>query len=217
MLHTFTPEKLEKMAKKSLIVPPEDVSTEEKIKEAARKVFTRKGYAATRTRDIAEEAGINLALLNYYFRSKQKLFEQVMLEKVQQLFGLIAPVLNDPSTSLEYKTEQIVTLYIDMISEHPDLPLFVLSEIRNHPEHFAQTFQVGQLLQHSSFIRQLKEKRPDINPLHFLMNTMSMTLFPFIAMPVFKAIGAADENQFKAMMNDRKSLIPLWIKAMLQA
>lgn len=79
-----------------------------------------------------------------------------MLEKVQQLFGLIAPVLNDPSTALEYKIEQIVSLYIDMITAHPDLPLFVLSEIKDHPEHFAQTFQVGQLLQQSSFIKQLK-------------------------------------------------------------
>lgn len=205
------------MAKKLRPDPSADPSTEEKIKEAARKVFTRKGYAATRTRDIAEEAGINLALLNYYFRSKQKLFEQIMLEKVQQLFGLIAPVLNDPSTSLESKVEVFVALYIDMISEHPDLPLFVLSEIRNHPDHFAETFQVGQLLTHSSFVQQLKEQRPDIHPLHFLMNTMSMTLFPFIAMPVFKAIGAADENQFKAMMQERKSLIPMWIKAMLKA
>jgi AcrR family transcriptional regulator len=205
------------MAKKTLVTPSADVSTEEKIKEAARKVFTRKGYAATRTRDIADEAGINLALLNYYFRSKQKLFEQVMLEKVQQLFGLIAPVLMDPSTTLAFKVEQLVTLYIDMISEHPDLPLFVLSEIRNHPDHFAQTFQVGHILQHSSFIKQLREARPDIDPLHFLMNTMSMTLFPFIAMPVFKAIGAADETQFKSMMTDRKALIPLWIKAILNA
>jgi len=203
------------MAKKSLATLPADVSTEEKIKEAARKVFTRKGYAGTRTRDIAEEAGINLALLNYYFRSKQKLFEQIMLEKVQQLFGLIAPVLNDPSTALEYKIEQIVSLYIDMITAHPDLPLFVLSEIRNHPEHFAQTFQVGQLLQQSSFIKQLRERRPDIHPLHFLMNTLSMTVFPFIAMPVFKAIGAIDETQFNVLMSDRKSLIPVWTKAIL--
>ena len=55
-------------------------STEEKIKEAARRVFTKKGYAATRTRDIAEESGYNLALINYYFRSKEKLFDIVMLE-----------------------------------------------------------------------------------------------------------------------------------------
>lgn len=62
-------------------LPGTDLSTEQKIIEAARKVFTRKGYSATRTRDIAEEAGLNLALLNYYFRSKQKLFELVMAEK----------------------------------------------------------------------------------------------------------------------------------------
>jgi len=204
------------MAKKSKSGPSADLRTEEKIKEAARIVFTRKGYAATRTRDIAEEAGINLALLNYYFRSKQKLFEQVMLEKVHQVFGRIGPVFNDPATTLEYKIEHVVALYIDMISRHPDLPLFVLSEIKNHPEHFAQTFQVGQILQHSSFITQLHEKRPDIHPLHFFMNTMSMVLFPFVAMPVFKAVGMADEGQFMTMMQDRKTLIPRWVKAILE-
>ena len=60
-----------------------EISTEEKILEAASKVFTEKGFAGTRTRDIAEHAGINLALLNYYFRSKEKLFEQVMKAKCQ--------------------------------------------------------------------------------------------------------------------------------------
>jgi len=52
-----------------------DTSTEAKIKAAARVVFHKNGFAATRTRDIAEEAGINLALLNYYFRSKQNHYE----------------------------------------------------------------------------------------------------------------------------------------------
>ncbi|MBP7239056.1 MAG: TetR/AcrR family transcriptional regulator [Saprospiraceae bacterium] len=201
------------MAKK--LKPATDISTEEKIKDAARIVFTQKGFAATRTRDIAEAAGINLALLNYYFRSKQKLFEEIMLEKVQQLFGLIAPVLYNPDSTLESKIETIVSLYIDMITEHPDLPIFVLSEIRNHPEHFAKTFKVGQILYESAFIKQLKEKRPDINPLHFLMNTLGMIIFPFIARPVFEAIGAADPNLFNNMMNERKSLIPEWTKAIL--
>ena len=54
----------------------EELTTEQKIVEAARKIFTQKGYAATKTRDIAEEAGINLALLNYYFGSKENLFKQ---------------------------------------------------------------------------------------------------------------------------------------------
>src|SRR6187402_3423361 len=119
------------MAKKK--IQAADHSTEEKIKLAARKVFTQKGFSAARTRDIADEAGINLALLNYYFRSKQKLFEQIMFEKVQLLFGHLAPALFDPTTSLDIKIERMVTLYIDMIIENPDLPIFVLSEIRNHP------------------------------------------------------------------------------------
>ena len=60
-----------------------DTNTEDKILKAANKVFTQKGFAATRTRDIAAEAGINLALLNYYFRSKKKLFDIVMLENLK--------------------------------------------------------------------------------------------------------------------------------------
>ena len=69
-----------------------EVTTEDKILSAASKVFTEKGFAGTRTRDIAEEAGINLALLNYYFRSKEKLFQQVMKLKIVLLFGKILPI-----------------------------------------------------------------------------------------------------------------------------
>lgn len=193
------------------------LSTEEKIKEAARQVFTRKGYAATRTRDIAEEAGINLALLNYYFRSKEKLFQEVMAEKVMQLFGVIAPVLNDSASTLEAKLDKIVTSYIDMLQQHPDLPLFVLSEIRNNTGNFVSKMNLDKLLKRSSFLQQLAVKRPDINPFHFLLNILGMTVFPFIAQPVFQAVAVADEQQFALMMEERKKLIPVWIKAMLKA
>ena len=86
-----------------------ELDTEGKIKEAARIVFTQKGYAAARTRDIAEEAGINLSLLNYYFRSKEKLFNIIMTEKIQQFFGAMFPVISDDHLSLEVKIEQFVS------------------------------------------------------------------------------------------------------------
>src|SRR5690349_7625597 len=95
-----------------------DASTEEKIKEAARKVFLRKGYSATRTRDIAEESGINLALLNYYFRSKEKLFHIVMEEKFDKLFGTIIPILNEGSTTLDKKVELLASHYVNMLNEN---------------------------------------------------------------------------------------------------
>ncbi|HRN55334.1 MAG TPA: TetR family transcriptional regulator [Agriterribacter sp.] len=192
------------------------LSTEEKIKEAARKVFTRKGYAATRTRDIAEEAGINLALLNYYFRSKQKLFDLVMAEKLQKYFGVLAPALKDVSTSLETKIADITSKYIDLIIENPELPLFVLSEVRNNPEHFIQLTEKLDFLNQSVFLQQIAKKRPDIHPFHFLISLLGMCLFPFLMKPALLRIADMKEKAFTDMMLERKQLIPLWMKAILK-
>jgi AcrR family transcriptional regulator len=194
-----------------------DASTEEKIKEAARKVFLRKGYSATRTRDIAEESGINLALLNYYFRSKEKLFHIVMEEKFDKLFGTITPILNDASTSLDKKVELLASHYINMLNENPDLPLFVLSELRGNTEHVVSKLDIVKILQSSHFVQQLRTKRPDVNPLHFLMSILGMTIFPFIMLPVFKTTNALPPQAFKAVTEERIALIPKWTKAMLNA
>lgn len=203
------------MTKKSKREP--DTSTEEKIKEAARKVFLQKGYSATRTRDIAEEAGINLALLNYYFRSKEKLFYEVMQEKMQQFFGELLSIVNDDSTKLETKIELIVSNYITVLSENPELPLFVLSEMKGHAEKIKKILPVQKISNNISFIRQLKERRPDINPIHFLMNILGMTVFPFIARPAFNHIAATNKNELDSILKEREKLIPLWVKAMLKA
>ena len=202
------------MAKKK--IEEVDLSTEEKIKEAAQKVFMKKGYAATRTRDIADEAGINLALLNYYFRSKENLFELIMMEKLAKFFGAVAPVLNDSTASLEAKITTVVTNYIDLLTANPDLPLFILSEIRHNPERFASKLPLTKVVE-SHLIKQLAEKRPDINPLHFLMNILGMTVFPFIMKPVFHASAVLNEKNFSARMEERKALIPKWVNAMLKA
>lgn len=190
-----------------------DTSTEEKIKEAARTVFTQKGYAATRTRDIAEEAGINLALLNYYFRSKEKLFQQIMAEKIQQLFGVILAVVNSEDTTLEDKIEVMVRNYIDLLIGNPDLPLFIFSEIRLNPEGFQQRIQVHRILQSSVLVRQFRERRPDVEPVHFITSLLGMTVFPFIAKPIL----FSGNNDFNALMEHRKQLISRWTKAILSA
>src|SRR5882672_9654920 len=188
----------------------------EKIKDAARKVFTRKGFSATRTRDIAEEAGLNLALLNYYFRSKEKLFEIIMTEKMQKFLGGVASIINDDATTLEKKIELITNHYIDMLTQNPDLPIFVLSEIRNNSDHLVKTFQFGNFLQHSVFFKQLQVNRPDVNPLHFVINLLGTTIFPFVGKPIFMAVGNMNQNDFDAIIEERKKLIPKWMRAMLQ-
>jgi AcrR family transcriptional regulator len=194
-----------------------DASTEEKIKEAARIVFTQKGYSATRTRDIAEVAGINLALLNYYFRSKEKLFELVMVEKLTELFGVIVPVVNDQKTTLVEKVALLAEAYITMLSQNPGLPLFVFSEIRNNPALFENRIQAGKLINESFFVKQLMEKRPDIHPLHFIVNVLSMSIFPFIIRPIFESVGAMSATELNSFVEERKVLIVNWFKVMIEA
>ncbi len=193
----------------------EDISTEERIKEAAGKLFIQKGYAATRTRDIAEEAGINLSLLNYYFRSKEKLFQLVMAERVEQMFGVLAPVINDETSNLETKMEKLINIYMDMLIDNPDLPLFVLSEVRNNQQHFRSEIPLDEFLECSILIKQLKEQKPDLDPFHFLINIMSLCVFPYITQPIFNSTGLANKKEFQVLMEERKELIPQWANALL--
>ncbi|MFC3199298.1 TetR/AcrR family transcriptional regulator [Parapedobacter deserti] len=193
------------------------LSTEEKIKEAARKVFLQKGYAATRTRDIAEEAGINLALLNYYFRSKEKLFEIVILEKMQLLLGRIGPILMNEDTSIEQKVEEIAAHYIDTLLAHPDIPLFVLGEIRNNPDKFASMIKSKANFADSAFYRQLAKRRPDVDPIHFIFNMLGLIVFPFIGKPLVQLIAGISKKEAVTIMNERKKLISTWFSAMLEA
>lgn len=198
------------MAKKELV---KDLSTEEKILEAARKVFTEKGYAATRTRDIADEAGINLALLNYYFRSKEKLFFKIMTQTVEELFAFMLPIISNEATSLDEKIEIFANKYIEVVSQNPNLPLFLSSEIQKADSDY--TLPIDKIINNTSLLKQIKKRNPKMEPIHFFMNLLGMTIFPFFAMPVLTKFNILDEKKFNKMNEERKKLIPIWIKTLL--
>jgi len=189
-----------------------DSSTEERIIAAARKVFTQKGYAAARNRDIAEEAGINMALLHYYFRTKEKLFGLVMKERIQRFFGAVLPIANNDGLALDEKLKALVGHYINLLVENPDLPIFLLSEVRADPEKFKTEIPVHKVLNDMSIVRQIRDKRPDLDPVHFIVSILGMTIFPFAAKPVL----FPDEEKFRTLMEERKTLIVAWAKAMLE-
>ena len=197
-----------------------DTSTEERIKAAARKVFHQKGFAGTRTRDIAEEAGINHAMLNYYFRSKEKLFEMVMMETMAQFFKGVNLMLNDESTSLNEKIDLIVSNYVDLLLKEPELPTFILNEVRPNPQAFVEQNPIKEALTHSVLTRQYAEAvaRGEItepNLMQAILNVIGLVIFPFIAKPILTSIVNIPEEQYKALMLQRKTLIPQWIKAIL--
>ncbi|VDG81106.1 Rut operon repressor [Capnocytophaga ochracea] len=197
-----------------------DISTEERIKAAARKVFHQKGFAGTRTRDIAEEAGINHAMLNYYFRSKEKLFEMVMMETMAQFFKGVNLMLNDESTSLDEKIDLIVSNYVDLLLKEPELPTFILNEVRPNPQAFVEQNPIKEALTHSVLTRQYAEAvaRGEItepNLMQAILNVIGLVIFPFIAKPILTSIINIPEEQYKALMLQRKTLIPQWIKVIL--
>jgi AcrR family transcriptional regulator len=207
-------------AKKDRQLP--DINTEEKIKVAARLLFHKKGFAGTRTRDIAEQAGINLALLNYYFRSKKKLFELIMLETLSGFLQNMGIVFNDESSTLEEKVQRTAEKYIDLLMAQPEIPVFIMSEIRSNGAAVFEKLPTIHMIMQSALIHQYREaadkgRISEPNPLHFIMNLMGLIVFPFMGSPVLKKVGRINDKQFNQLMLERKRRIPIWIKAMLKA
>ncbi|MCB9032888.1 MAG: TetR/AcrR family transcriptional regulator [Chitinophagales bacterium] len=188
--------------------------TEILIKETARKIFHEKGFAATKTRDIAKAANINLALVNYYFRSKKKLYDIIMLESIQHILNGVLPILNDKHTSIEEKLEQFVIHYTDLLIENPDVPTFILNEIRQNPEELIKKIGVFKQIKKSYLLEQFKQEvNYKINPIHIGINTMAFIAFPFIAMPLIKNVFQLPDVQYNSILKERKKLIPIWLKS----
>src|SRR5690606_212723 len=194
-----------------------DASTEEKIKEAARVVFTRKGFVSTKVRDIAAEADINLALVNYYFRSKQKLFDLIMIETIEKLFSEIKVIITDESSSLNTKIELIVDHYIDQLLNNPDFPLFIVNEILSGSNKFPAFLQNAEMIKGSFFFKQLNQLKSDknlkVNPIHILVNIIGLIIFPFLGRRVLEKSAGLEEKAFRSLMEERKKLIPIWIRS----
>ena len=198
----------------------EDVSAEEKIKQAARRLFTEKGFDAVKTRDIAAEAGINLALLNYYFRSKEKLFDIVMLENFDQFVEQLIPVFTDEKLSVEDVFAQAAVSYIDMLKSNPDLPFFIMNTMRESSSKLESMRQKMQGVR-TGFIKKVEQSMKDgkIKPVHMthlMMNFMGLVVFPFIGKPMLMRINGLNQKEFDALMDERKELVPIWLKAIIK-
>lgn len=188
-------------------------STEQKIIEAADKIFTQKGYAAARTRDIAEEAGINLALLNYYFRSKKKLFELVMAEKLSQFLSVLLPIVDDEKLDLDKKLEILTESYFKLLTENPQLPIFIINEIQTNPDEYQIKTLINEILKNSSLMKQIQERSPNTDPIQIFTSLLGLAIFPFIAKPLFYS----DDREFIKKMEERKKLVLKWVHAIIDS
>lgn len=198
-----------------------DETTEIRIKETARKLFQEKGFDAVRTREIAEAAGINSALLHYYFRSKERLFHLIMVESINEMFSFLRQLIQDESTSLSEKIDLIVDGYIEVIRTNPNLALFVLNELHVDSGKLIKESSIEKnMLVESVLFQQIKEqfdkKSIKISPLHIMLNTISLSVMPVIARPLIGYLYDEEVKDVANFLEERRKLIPAWIKGMLQ-
>ncbi|MCF6306662.1 MAG: TetR/AcrR family transcriptional regulator [Flavobacteriaceae bacterium] len=186
-----------------------DSNTEGNILASAENIFQSKGMDGARMQEIADKAGINKAMLHYYYRSKQLLFEAVF----NKAFSLLAPqlnvILNDDST-IEDKIKNFTSSYISFIMKHPYLPSFILQELNRNPK-FAKKLQENQNFPNlEKFKNQvnLEIEKGILKPIkgeQLFINVLALSIFPFVASPLIKIFLKSSEKEYKQLMKDRKT------------
>lgn len=198
-----------------------NTSTEDQILEAAKNVFQNKGMDGARMQEIADEAKINKAMLHYYYRSKQLLFEAVF----KNAFSLLAPqlnkVLNDDS-SIEDKIRNFTSSYISFISRHPYIPNFIIQELNRNPEFIEKISGNDTFPNIDKFKKQVEAEVAQgiLKPIaaeQLFVHLLSLNVFPFVAKPLVKAFVNLDDTAFNEFMENRKTAVADFIIQSIKA
>lgn len=195
-------------------------STEQRIFDAAHEVFTQKGMDGAKMQDIAEKAGINKALLHYYYRTKDKLYEAVARAVINRAVPAVRRVL-ESDLPLHEKLNGFIETYMGIIRLNPFIPLFIISEVNKHPQHFIDKILPADLPSPNFFIQQVEEAiaRGEIravNPRHLILNMISLIIFPFIARPMARIFLALSNAEMEKMLDERKAEVQSFVAAALR-
>ena len=194
--------------------PEQSIATEERILKAATTIFREKGREGARMQEIADAAGINKALLHYYFRSKDLLFERVFIESARLFFSRLNEVLQS-DVDIFQKITRLCEAYISLSVENPFIPVFVIGEMNRSQDIFiSKMFTATQSRPDFSLFRQQLQDAAAagiINPVapqQLIMNILGLCIFPVIAKPMMQFNMGIGEKEFIAMMEERKRLVP---------
>lgn len=193
-----------------------DKLTEEKIFESATEIFIEKGMDGARMKDIADHAGINKALLHYYYRTKEHLFNAVFEKMAGLMFRKFAPVF-DEKLSFEDKIKFFFREHITFLQQNPRLPAFILYELSRHPERIKKLIQnldvekLWQTLekQHEKDLKNYNITKENIP--QFMTSVAAMSVFPFLAKPIISGVMEKIGYNFDEYLEQRKNYAPEFI------
>jgi TetR/AcrR family transcriptional regulator len=205
-----------------------DGDTEHRILDAAHAVFVRRGTAGTRMQEIAAEAGVNQALLHYYFRNKEQLARAAFERAAKGFMPAVVEVIASGG-ELEEKVRRIIDLELDHLSRAPYLPGYIIGEVTHHPERAAQLIaavtglapqELGPRVL-GTLRRQIEARvaagamRP-IAPESFVVNLMALCIFPFAVRPMVQAMLNMDDRRFGQFITRRHDDLPAFFLGALR-
>lgn len=185
--------------------------TEEIIFEAAKKVFIKYGFDGARMQQIADEAGINKALLHYYFRNKEHLFDAIFEVSFKKFLPNISMIMMSEQP-FEDKIRLFVSHYIDTLLQNPHLPVFVLHELKRKPERIVDIIKSSGIKPEiTAMMLQQEIDEGKIMPIplpHLIVNMLGMCLFPFIGRPILEGfIFNGDAKAYDHFLEERKTMV----------
>lgn len=200
-----------------------DSSTKDQILDAAHTVFVRHGTDAASLKDVAREADVNQALLHYYFSDKKTLADTVFEEVASSFFPRIEALLTSDA-SIEEKVRTFVPEHIGLVMANPYLPTYILGELNQNPEELKERLRSMGLMPFEgmdTLDEQLRRRANEgtLRPIaaeEFVVNLISLSVFPFVAQPLIEAVMDMDDEEFGAFLDERKEVIPEFILAALQ-
>lgn len=189
--------------------------TKDKLLETAHNLFQKKGFDGVTMREIAGEAKVNKGLLHYYFKSKQAIFIGVFKIVSKLIYVNLSDILKRTDVDFEGKIDLMVDSYFEMLSKHPRMPLFVLSELGKHPD-FAEGSQLGNTLGEAiqlleNCLAKIKTVKPG-EGFQFLVSMVSLSVFPFMASPITKAIRPDIYESEEHFLLERKEYVKQILK-----
>lgn len=188
-----------------------EISTEEKIKQAAKTIFLQKGFHGCTTRDIAREAGMNVALLCYYFRSKELLFQQVFQSIMEEFMNSLIQVFRE-ELSLKDKIRILIQKRYEFVEKNPDFPNFIHNELKQNPAFTQQNKLVYDKIASSgifdeAYESQLRGEMRTIDMFHVTMLIMSNCDFPFISKNFHIVMQELDEITIQNKIKEHRHIV----------
>lgn len=188
-----------------------DTSTEEKIKEAAKNVFLSKGFEGCTSREIAKAAGMNVALVNYYFRSKGQLFEIIFKAAMEDFMLSMIQVFKTNQT-LQEKVRIFIDREYEFLAKHPELPNFIINEMNReegcsnqHNELFEKIVETG--IFNECDKAQAEGKMRKMNLISITLLIMSNCQYPTMAKNLMQSIHTLNEKEYSEHLLQHKTYV----------